>query len=322
MKYSLIVKVCPYMKNKLAKLWTFASSLALVPEDGTTIIISDKESEEFNREAIEELVDLVPTRKAIVLKFPIYRNGLAIGAITPYIEDCELNLFAGGVSGEALAVRASTRIGGCSFTEAESGTREGSTITIKKKAYSGNIEATYELVTPPYFISIDRTVKEAELKGYEGEKKINRYFMESPDPLRATGRTIEPREASDPLEDAKVVLAMGRGVGNKDTAEKVCDMAEEIGAASGCTRPVVMNAWLPKDKQIGVSGSIISPEVCIVAGAGGSPAFYEGISGSGTIIAIDTDEKSPMLKKADAAIVGDLGEVLPKLVEEITKNKK
>ena len=81
---------------------------------------------------------------------------------------------------------------------------------------------------------------------------------------------------------------------------------------------MIMNAWMERDKLTGVSGAMIHPELCIVCGGSGSPAFYEGIRRSKTIIAVNTDERAPIMKKADACVCADWREVMEALAEIVT----
>ena len=90
-----------------------------------------------------------------------------------------------------------------------------------------------------------------------------------------------------------------------------------MGAAFGVTRPVAMNAWAPMDRLIGVSGTRAAPELCIVAGASGAPAFYWGIEKAAFIVAIDVDEQAPIVNNADAAVIDDGLAVIEELAEII-----
>ena len=88
-----------------------------------------------------------------------------------------------------------------------------------------------------------------------------------------------------------------------------------MGAAFGVTRPVAMNAWAPMDRLVGVSGTRAAPELCIVVGASGAPAFYWGIEKAALIVALELDEHAPIVRNADAAVVDDGLAVIEEVAE-------
>lgn len=134
-------------------------------------------------------------------------------------------------------------------------------------------------------------------------------------------RETMKEETAGGLSDAKIVVAAGRGIRNKENASFLEETAKALGGELGASRPVAMNAWTPMSRLIGVSGEMIAPEVCITAGVSGAAAFYAGIEKSKFIVAINTDEQAPIMKKADVAIVDDFMPVIQSL-REIVKEQK
>ena len=96
-------------------------------------------------------------------------------------------------------------------------------------------------------------------------------------------------------------------------------IAKKIGADFGVSRPVAMSAWAPMDRLVGVSGALTKPKICIAVGSSGAPAFYTGIEKSDFIVAVNTDEKAELLKKADVSIQGDCMEVMRELERMMEK---
>ena len=88
-----------------------------------------------------------------------------------------------------------------------------------------------------------------------------------------------------------------------------------MGADFGVSRPVAMNAWAPMDRLMGVSGTRAAPALCIVAGASGAPALYWGIEKAGLIVAVNPDERAPIVANSDAALLDDAVAVLEELAE-------
>jgi electron transfer flavoprotein alpha subunit len=129
--------------------------------------------------------------------------------------------------------------------------------------------------------------------------------------------------ASGPrLEDAKVVVAGGRGLGGPEPFEQLDKLAKAIGnAAVGASRAAVDAGWVPYSYQIGQTGKTVKPEVYICAGISGALQHMVGMKSSKRIVAITKDADAPILKIADLGVVGDLFQVVPALTEEIERRR-
>ncbi len=140
-----------------------------------------------------------------------------------------------------------------------------------------------------------------------------------------TAERVERHEeaASGPrLEDAKVVIAGGRGLGGPDAFEQLDELAAAIGnAAVGASRAAVDAGWVPYSYQIGQTGKTVKPEVYVCAGISGALQHMVGMKGAKRIVAITKDPDAPILKIADLGVVGDLFQVVPALTEEIAKRR-
>jgi electron transfer flavoprotein alpha subunit len=141
-----------------------------------------------------------------------------------------------------------------------------------------------------------------------------------PDEL-TTVRRIERHEetaAGPRLEDAKVVIAGGRGLQDPSNFKLLDDLAAAIGdAAVGATRAVVDAGWVPYSYQVGQTGKTVKPEVYIAVGISGATQHVVGMKGAKRIIAINKDGDAPIFRLADLGVVGDALTVVPKVIEEI-----
>ncbi|MFH1219928.1 MAG: 4-hydroxyphenylacetate 3-hydroxylase N-terminal domain-containing protein [Candidatus Eisenbacteria bacterium] len=130
---------------------------------------------------------------------------------------------------------------------------------------------------------------------------------------------IKKREAPGrrPLESADIVVAGGFGVGSRENWALIEELASLLKAAVGATRPAVDEGWAAPEQMIGASGKVIAPRLYICAGVSGMMHHTVGIRHAGTIVAINSDPRAPILAMADYGLVGDLKEVLPALIHRL-----
>jgi electron transfer flavoprotein alpha subunit len=148
--------------------------------------------------------------------------------------------------------------------------------------------------------------------------------VEIPDDLRSARRVDRHEEtaAGPKLEDAKVVVAGGRGLQDPSNVALLDELASAIGgAAVGASRAIVDAGWVPYSYQIGQTGKTVRPEVYIAVGISGATQHIVGMKGAKRIVAINRDPDAPIFRMADLGIVGDALTVVPRLIEEIRARK-
>lgn len=126
-----------------------------------------------------------------------------------------------------------------------------------------------------------------------------------------------PKGAGVFIEDAQVIVAIGKGIGKASTIPLFEQLAVALGGQLACTRPLVENGWMDPRKQIGLSGRTVKPKLIITCGVSGSVQFSAGMKSSDRIIAINTDVDAPIFKTSHIGIVGNVFDIVPTLLERI-----
>jgi len=130
----------------------------------------------------------------------------------------------------------------------------------------------------------------------------------------------EAKQAVD-LTQAEIIVAVGRGIKEQKNIEIAKNLADALGGDLAASRPICDSGWLPMDRQIGSSGQTVAPKLYLALGISGAIQHIVGMKGSRAIIAVNKDSEAPIFEIADYAVVGNLFDILPPLIEEVKKAK-
>ena len=125
---------------------------------------------------------------------------------------------------------------------------------------------------------------------------------------------VEAAGVAAPIEEARIIVAGGRGVGGPAGFQVVNDLAEALGGAVGATRAAVDSGWIPYAQQIGQTGKMVKPALYLALGISGAIQHKVGMQTAGTIVAVNRDPDAPIAEFADVVVIGDLFEVAPALL--------
>ncbi len=130
----------------------------------------------------------------------------------------------------------------------------------------------------------------------------------------------EAKQAVD-LTQAQIIVAVGRGIKEQKNIELAKQLADALGGDIAASRPICDSGWLPMDRQVGSSGQTVAPKLYLALGISGAIQHVVGMKGSRTVVAVNKDSEAPIFEVADYAVVGNLFDVVPPLIEEVKKAK-
>lgn len=195
-----------------------------------------------------------------------------------------------------------------------------------RPAFGGNIIAT--IINPdhrPQMATVREGVMKREIfdKDYKGKvKKLNpeNYLNESDFIAKIIERHIEARKVN--IKNSQIIVAGGYGVGSKENFNLLFELATVLGAEVGGSRAAVDAGYIEHERQIGQTGVTVRPKLYIACGISGQIQHRAGMDESAMIISINTDSNAPINQIADYSIIGDLSEVVPKMIKYYKLNSK
>ncbi len=194
--------------------------------------------------------------------------------------------------------------------------RQGNFIQIRP-AFSGNVLAHIRTKTRPQMATVRYKVMRSRPRDVNRKGEIIEKKTEVIPPLL----TIAHQEKRDEVNiaEAEVIVSGGAGLKKAEDFSLLADLAGLLGATVGSSRPPVDSGWIGREHQVGFSGNTVKPKIYLACGISGSSQHLAGMRESDVIIAINTDPSAPIFKVADYGIVGDLYEVVPKLITRIKR---
>lgn len=154
-----------------------------------------------------------------------------------------------------------------------------------------------------------------------GERSGEIIKMEVPDDLPALRKEflefVDSAAGEVDISQADLLVSVGRGIGEEENIPLVKVLADRLGGVLSCSRPVVDKNWLPKFHQVGTSGKTVKPKVYFALGISGAFQHLAGITGAGTVIAVNKDKKAPIFRAADYGVADDLFKIVDALKEKL-----
>jgi electron transfer flavoprotein alpha subunit len=274
---------------------------ALKPKAKRILVVEDARLEAFNADAYKKvLTQLITERKPFLTLIGHTATGMD---------------FAPRLAAHLRMPLASDCIGIEAKDEA---------FALTRQLYGGKVNAEVSFSKKgPYMITVRPGAFPVVEKGpLAGE------IVSLPSPLTDEGlarrflQYVEAAAAEVDITQADILVSVGRGIKEAENVGLVKELADALGGALACSRPVVDKKWLPKGCQVGTSGKTVKPKVYVAIGISGAFQHIAGMKGAGTIIAINKDPKAPIFSVAHYGIVADLFKIVPVIKDKIKEMRK
>ena len=236
-------------------------------------------------------------------------------------ENASVIIISNNNTGKAIAPRLSVRLKAGIGSGVSRLPLSLNPFTVYKRAYSGNAFAHLVIKSDIKILTLAQNSFDLiETQGNPTIEKLNPTVDGSL--LKTVVKDIQKQSGKILLTDADIVVSGGRGMKSPDNWPPLIELANLLGAATACSRPVSDEGWRPHEEHTGQTGKIIAPNLYIAVGISGATQHMAGISSSKYIVAINSDKDAPIFVAAQYGIVGDAMKVLPKLVEAVKELRK
>jgi electron transfer flavoprotein alpha subunit len=189
--------------------------------------------------------------------------------------------------------------------------------TIDMSVFGGKLTTTSAFTAPTGIVTVRPNIVTAEPAAAAGKVEEVKAVGDLTQPLVAVVERVAEAGAAAPIEEARIIVAGGRGVGGPDGFKLVEEIAEQLGGAVGATRAAVDAGWIPYAQQIGQTGKIVKPQLYLALGISGAIQHKVGMQTAETVVAVNRDPDAPIAEFADLVVIGDLFEVGPALLAEL-----
>ena len=236
-------------------------------------------------------------------------------AIANLANDASAIIFSNTYTAKMIAPRLSVKLKIGAITNVVEIASNTSPFTVKRKAFSTK---AIEVAT----VNSEKAILSISPNSFGLIETGGSCTIETAESTEKGDITIEGRETLSgkiSISEAEIVVSGGRGLKGPENWGMIEELAELLGAATACSKPVADIGWRPHSEHVGQTGKAVTADLYIAIGISGAIQHLAGVNSSKVMVAINTDPEAPFFKAADYGIVGDAFEVVPKMIEEIKK---
>ncbi len=249
-----------------------------------------------------------------------YSSQAVAEALAQYLRTCDANVvfFGATAQGKELAPRVAVLLEAAYLPDCVSISLDSDRIEVIRPLYAGKIRATVTPLTARVIVSLRPNMFTARMADAATEPTVTSFTPQLDEQHRkVVVSSVQRNEGKLDVLEADIVVSGGRGMKGPEHFTLIEELASVLGGAVGASRAVVDAGWRPHSEQVGQTGKTVSPNLYLACGISGAVQHLAGMSSSKVIAAINKDKDAPIFKVADYGIVGDVFDVIPKLIERI-----
>ncbi|HEY3927308.1 MAG TPA: electron transfer flavoprotein subunit alpha/FixB family protein [Candidatus Koribacter sp.] len=221
-----------------------------------------------------------------------------------------------------FAPKLATTLGSTLISDAIGYRKDGDRVLFTRQMFQGKFAADVAFTGPgPHFATFQTGAFRADKLESGAAAPIESVNAEVAEVRNKPEEVFKEAKQAVDLTQAEIIVSVGRGIKEQKNIELAKQLADALGGEIAASRPICDAGWLPMDRQIGSSGQTVAPKLYLALGISGAIQHLVGMKGSRSIIAINKDSEAPIFEIADIAVIGNLFDIVPPLIEEVKKAK-
>jgi electron transfer flavoprotein alpha subunit len=223
--------------------------------------------------------------------------------------------------GKDLVGRLATRFGASAITEVVDFRTEGAKLTWVRPIYGDKAYGEYTTTRPKVVVGIRQKSQDSAVPDVTRTGEIIPVDYTASEEIVVAKLVVKIQKALSGirLEDARIIVSGGRGLGGPEGFKELQVLADVLGGTVGASRAACDAGWVPSNMQVGQTGAVVAPDLYIAVGISGASQHLAGITSAKTVVAINKDPEASIFKRANLGVIADYNTVLPALIEKLKR---